>query len=131
MSSEPLLSPKVLDILGKKGITQFTDIQRQTFVPVFEGRDMIARSRTGTGKTMAFGLPMVERMGHDVAEGGMVLGRGRGPRMLVMAPTRELARQVKDELDNVGRAHRLSTTVFHGGAAYGPQEGALRNGACK
>jgi ATP-dependent RNA helicase DDX21 len=77
---------------------------------------------------MAFGLPMVERMGADVASGAMQLTRGRAPRMLVMAPTRELARQVNEEVGNVARAHRLSSAVFHGGAAYGPQEAALRNG---
>lgn len=68
------------------------------------------------------------RMVADVASGDYELRRGRKPRMVVLVPTRELARQVCDELANVARPHRLTTTVFHGGTSYGPQEGALRNG---
>ena len=128
VENEDLISRHAKRTLGEKGITQFTDIQRQALRPVLEGRDMIARSRTGTGKTIAFGLPIVERMAKDVEDGVHELRRGRGPRLLVMAPTRELARQVNDELTQLARPHRLFTAVFHGGSAYGPQEGALRNG---
>eukprot|EP00617_Octactis_speculum_P026299 CAMPEP_0185754902 /NCGR_PEP_ID=MMETSP1174-20130828/13474_1 /TAXON_ID=35687 /ORGANISM="Dictyocha speculum, Strain CCMP1381" /LENGTH=723 /DNA_ID=CAMNT_0028433291 /DNA_START=95 /DNA_END=2262 /DNA_ORIENTATION=- len=116
--------PRTVADLSKKGFTHFTDIQSQAFLPVFEGRDVIARSRTGTGKTIAFGLPIVEA----IAASGRELDRGRAPRLLVMAPTRELARQVAAELGTLGRAYRFSVAVFHGGAPYGPQEGSLRNG---
>lgn len=49
-------------MLQKKGIENFTEIQRKAFDPVFEGRDVLARSRTGTGKTIAFGLPIIEKV---------------------------------------------------------------------
>jgi len=88
------LSPGVRSVLEAKGISQFTDIQRQAFDPLFEGRDCLARSRTGTGKTLAFGLPILERIASEVASGEYDAKRGRSPRMLIMAPTRELARQV-------------------------------------
>lgn len=126
--NEPRLDDRVKRVLLAKGIERFTDVQRQAFDPVFDGRDMIARSRTGTGKTLAFGLPIVERIAADAAAGLFELKPRRSPRMVIMAPTRELARQVHDELALVARPHRLSTAVFHGGAAYGPQEGALRSG---
>ena len=71
---------------------------------------------------------MVERMVADIKDGSFSLNRGRSPRMLVMAPTRELARQVEGEINALARPHFLSTTVFHGGPAYGPQESALRTG---
>ena len=114
--------------LQKRGIESFTDIQFQAFEPVYEGRDMIARSRTGTGKTIAFGLPVIEKLAAEAAAAEQPLARRRPPRMIVMAPTRELARQVENELALIARPHRLNTAVFHGGAPYGPQEGALRNG---
>lgn len=88
------MSPGVRSVLEAKGISQFTDIQRQAFDPLFEGRDCLARSRTGTGKTLAFGLPILERIASEVASGEYDTRRGRSPRMLIMAPTRELARQV-------------------------------------
>jgi ATP-dependent RNA helicase DDX21 len=128
IANEKLVSKACLKVLKSKGIVEFTDIQRQALLPVFNGKDMIARSRTGTGKTIAFGLPMVERMVADIENGSFSLNRGRSPRMLVMAPTRELARQVEGEINALARPHFLSTTVFHGGAAYGPQESALRTG---
>lgn len=71
---------------------------------------------------------MVERMVADIEAGTFTLSRGRSPRMLVMAPTRELARQVEGEINNLARPHFLATAVFHGGASYSPQENALRAG---
>ena len=82
-------------VLEAKGILTFTDIQRQAFDPLYGGRDCLARSRTGTGKTLAFVLPILERMAAEVASGEYDLKRGRAPRLLIMAPTRELERQVK------------------------------------
>ena len=121
------LSQKVIDVLSEKGITKFTPVQGEAFDPVLAGRDVIGRSRTGTGKTLAFGLPsltrlvtMLEQKGlRDPATGRME--RGRPVSMLVLCPTRELARQVQEELAAVARPLRLFVDVFHGGVSYEPQ----------
>ena len=65
--SQSKVSRKTVANLAKRGIESFTDIQYQAFEPVYEGRDMIARSRTGTGKTIAFGLPVIEKLAADAA----------------------------------------------------------------
>ena len=121
------LSQKVIDVLSEKGITKFTPVQGEAFDPVLAGRDVIGRSRTGTGKTLAFGLPsltrlvtLLEQKGlRDPATGRME--RGRPVSMLVLCPTRELARQVQEELAAVARPLRLFVDVFHGGVSYEPQ----------
>jgi ATP-dependent RNA helicase DDX21 len=127
------LSPKVIDVLSAKGITKFTPVQGEAFDPVLAGRDVIGRSRTGTGKTLAFGLPsmvrlvdLLEQKGFRDSSGQMT--RGRPVSMLILCPTRELARQVQEELASVARPLGLHTEVFHGGVSYDPQNRALRQG---
>lgn len=120
------LSQAVIDILSEKGITKFTPVQAEAFDPVLAGRDVIGRSRTGTGKTLAFGLPGLARVAKWVEEKGYRtsngrLARGRPVSMLVLCPTRELARQVQEELGGVARPLGLSVDVFHGGVSYDPQ----------
>ena len=91
------------------------------------GRDR--RAPAGTGKTLAFGLPLVERLAELKKQGKYdARKRGRGPAILVLAPTRELAKQVEAELKLLAETHGFSTICFHGGVSYGPQEGALRRG---
>ena len=90
---------------------------------------MLGRSRTGTGKTLAFSLPLVQKLAAENAEGGDAGSyRGRPPRMLVLAPTRELAKQVGDVINSLCRPHRMMTATFTGGTPYPPQQRALRNG---
>ena len=120
------LSQKVIDVLSEKGITHFTPVQGEAFDPVVAGRDVIGRSRTGTGKTLAFGLPsltrlveMLEKKGFRDERGRMA--RGRPVSMLVLCPTRELARQVQEELSAIARPLGLYSDVFHGGVSYDPQ----------
>lgn len=127
------LSQQVIDILSEKGITHFTEVQGKAFKPVVAGRDVIGRSRTGTGKTLAFGLPAMTRLQRIAEEKGEVDSygrrkRGRLPSMLILCPTRELARQVQEELEHVSKPLGLYTTVFHGGVSYDPQSRALRMG---
>lgn len=127
------MSQKVIDVLSEKGIVQFTEVQADAFTPVLEGRDVIGRSRTGTGKTLAFGIPSAHRLVKIAEETGKVdsYGRrrkGRKVSMITLCPTRELARQVESELAEVARPLGLYTTVFHGGVSYDPQSRALRNG---
>lgn len=99
--------------------------------PILAGRDVIGRSRTGTGKTLAFGMPSVVRLVElakssgkgtvDDRDGKIRMQRGRLPSMIVMCPTRELARQVEGELREVCQPLGLFTEVFHGGVSYDPQ----------
>jgi len=123
----------VIDTLSAKGITHFTEVQATSFVPVLNGQDVIGRSRTGTGKTLAFGIPSLHRLEKLAKERGLVdsYGRrrkGRKVSMIVLCPTRELARQVQEELDQVAKLMGLFTALFHGGVSYDPQSRALRNG---
>ena len=120
------LSQEVIDVLSGKGITHFTPVQAEAFDPVLAGRDVIGRSRTGTGKTLAFGIPAATRLvelaeskGFRDAKGRMA--KGRPVSMIVLCPTRELARQVQDELSSICRPLGLFTEVFHGGVSYDPQ----------
>jgi len=128
---------EVIDVLSHKGITHFTAVQAKAIRPVLAGRDVIGRSRTGTGKTLAFGIPALKRIvdtavakgnAEVMRDGGIRMKRGRLPSMIVLCPTRELARQVGDELSSVCKPLGLFATVFHGGVSYGPQAGALRQG---
>jgi len=127
------MSQSVIDILSGKGITGFTPVQAETFVPAVSGRDVIGRSRTGTGKTLAFGMPAVSRLralgvGRTDPVTGRRAPRGRLPSMLVLAPTRELARQVSEELAMIAKPMDLDVALFHGGVSYDPQARALSAG---
>ena len=113
-------------ILADKGITHFTPVQAQSYDMLLAGHDMLARSRTGTGKTLAFALPLVQRLAEE--QRVTAPERGRRPRMLVLAPTRELAKQVAETVELVARPHRLQVATFHGGVPYPPQQRVLRNG---
>eukprot|EP00586_Coscinodiscus_wailesii_P012373 CAMPEP_0172505138 /NCGR_PEP_ID=MMETSP1066-20121228/183934_1 /TAXON_ID=671091 /ORGANISM="Coscinodiscus wailesii, Strain CCMP2513" /LENGTH=851 /DNA_ID=CAMNT_0013281623 /DNA_START=357 /DNA_END=2909 /DNA_ORIENTATION=- len=122
------LDPDIIPILSAKGITKFTPVQAEAYRPVIAGRDVIGRSRTGTGKTLAFGLPAMARLERQLRESGMKNARGRMPGIVVLCPTRELARQVAEELTEVSRPLGLFVECFHGGVSYGPQAQAIRRG---
>jgi ATP-dependent RNA helicase DDX21 len=128
------LDQRIIDVLSEKGITRFTPVQGEAFDPIVAGRDVIGRSRTGTGKTLAFGLPSITRIVKWLEEKGLRdpdtgrMERGRPVSMLILCPTRELARQVQDELATVSKPMGLFTEVFHGGVSYDNQSRALRQG---
>lgn len=121
-------------MLSGKGIVRFTPVQGEAFGPIVAGRDVIGRSRTGTGKTLAFGLPGLTRLVSWLEEKGVRdpqtgrMARGRPVSMLVLCPTRELARQVNEELSDVARPLGLYVEVFHGGVSYDTQRRALTQG---
>lgn len=107
------LPETVLASLDREGFRQPTPIQSAAIPPVRSGRDVIGIAQTGTGKTLAFGLPMIER----------TLAGGMG---LVLAPTRELALQIEETLRRVGSRLGLRTAVLIGGAPMGRQVSQLR-----
>lgn len=114
------LSKQTLEALKQKGITGLFPIQFMTFESVFGGKDVLARARTGTGKTLAFALPIIER----VLQGKMSSGKpGRAPLAIVLAPTRELAIQIAEDFKLF--APGLSTTCVYGGASIEPQVSLL------
>ena len=123
------LSAKTKGALKVKGIEVLFDIQARTLDAALAGRDVVGRARTGCGKTLAFVLPIVEKLANGEGGGAAALKRGRAPRVIVLAPTRELAKQVAADFDAIGGAHGLSTLCLYGGAQYAPQEGGLRRGA--
>ncbi|KAL4202295.1 hypothetical protein AMTRI_Chr02g262990 [Amborella trichopoda] len=116
------LREELVDALAKRGITHLFPIQRAVLVPALEGRDIIGRAKTGTGKTLAFAIPIIKRLDDE----GRSPSRGRLPRVLVLAPTRELAKQVEKEIKE--SAPYLSTVCVYGGVSYNIQQNALTRG---
>jgi ATP-dependent RNA helicase DeaD len=105
--------------IAEHGYTKPTPVQSRTFRPVRDGKDVIVRSKTGTGKTAAFAIPTLERIPD---------GR-RKPSVLVMCPTRELAIQVAQEFEALAKHRDLSVVAIYGGASMGEQLDKLKAGA--
>jgi len=117
------LSPLLLQALTEEGYTTPTPIQRDAIPHALKGRDILGIAQTGTGKTAAFGLPLLHLLNES---------KGRPPRggcrALILSPTRELASQIADSLKAYGRHMGLSVSVIFGGVPHGPQRRALANG---
>jgi ATP-dependent RNA helicase DeaD len=105
--------------IAERGYVHPTPVQAKVFEPIRQGRDLIVRSKTGTGKTAAFGIPILERL----ADGE------RAVRALVLCPTRELALQVATEISDLGKYRDLKVTAIYGGASMKAQETALNLGS--
>jgi ATP-dependent RNA helicase RhlE len=117
------LAAPILKALASEGYEKPTPIQSQAIPYVLAGRDLCGIAQTGTGKTAAFALPILHRLGE----------KPRAPlrkscRVLVLSPTRELAGQIADSFRTYGRNLRLTTSVVYGGVAIGKQERELANG---
>ncbi len=122
MSFEKLgLRTELLRAVAANGYTCPTSIQSQAIPAVLEGRDILAGSQTGTGKTASFALPLLQRLSMNTA------GHNK-PRALILTPTRELAAQVEDSVRTYGKNLRLRSAVIFGGVGMGPQVGAFRRG---
>jgi ATP-dependent RNA helicase DDX21 len=118
------VSAAIVNALAKRGITHLFPIQRAVLEPAMKGQDLIARAKTGTGKTLAFGIPIIR---HIVNEDSQSAPRpGRSPRALVLAPTRELAKQVEREFHE--SAPMLSTVCVYGGVSISLQQRQLDRG---
>ncbi|KAK9678330.1 hypothetical protein RND81_11G204200 [Saponaria officinalis] len=120
------LPQKLVESLNKRGISQLFPIQRAVYFPALEGRDIIARAKTGTGKTLAFGIPILKQVTEDHEGKNSLRRSGRLPRVLVLAPTRELAKQVEKEMKE--SAPYLNTVCVYGGVSYTAQQSALTRG---
>jgi ATP-dependent RNA helicase RhlE len=118
------LSPPLLRAVQDLGYSETTPIQARAIPPVLEGRDLLATAQTGTGKTAAFALPLMQRL---TAQAPAVHGH-RVPRALILVPTRELAAQVAEMFVELGRHLPLRTTLIFGGVSPKPQIEALRRG---
>jgi ATP-dependent RNA helicase DDX21 len=112
--------------LEGKGITNLFPIQASTFDSIFDGKDVMGRARTGTGKTLAFALPVMSKIVADDEKAQRTLARGRSPRVIILTPTRELAMQISRQLNDM-KCSLASMTVY-GGTPYGLQESQLRKG---
>lgn len=117
------VATRLIESLADQGITSPFPIQAATIRDAIAGRDVLGRGRTGSGKTLAFVLPLLTRMISDRSAKGR-----RHPRALILAPTRELANQIRDVLDPLARATNLRHATVYGGVGYGGQISALRNG---
>jgi len=113
------LADKVLEGVRAAGYTEPTPIQLRAIPLVLTGRDVIGSAQTGTGKTAAFALPILSKLGHH---------RAGGARALVLEPTRELAAQVETAFRDYARFTNLKITVVFGGVGYGRQNDELRAG---
>jgi len=120
------LGQNIVRALAELGAEQPFPIQAATVPDVLAGRDVLGRGRTGSGKTIAFGAPLVEKLMEH--RGGTKRAVGRAPRALVLAPTRELALQIDRTVQPIARAVGLFTTQVYGGVPQGRQVGALQRG---
>ncbi len=113
------LEASLLTTLESLGYEEPTPIQREAVPPLLAGRDLLGQAATGTGKTAAFALPMLQRIGH---------GSRTRPSALVLVPTRELAIQVGEAVQRYGKELRVGALAVYGGQAIGPQLSALKRG---
>ena len=114
------LCPEILRAVKEMGFEEMSPIQAKAIPAMLSGKDIIGQAQTGTGKTAAFGLPALANIDTKV----------RGAQLLVVAPTRELALQVAEQIEAMGKHMRgLNVATIYGGSPYGPQVKLLRGGA--
>jgi len=115
------LKEEILKAVKERGYKEMTPIQAQAIPAIQENRDVLGGAQTGTGKTAAFALPLLDRLSRT-GKGG------KSPRALVITPTRELAEQVGESFRNYGKYLSLKTATVYGGVKINPQIGILRKG---
>lgn len=112
------MSEPICNALKDFGFVEPTEVQAKTIPIILKGNDLMASAQTGSGKTAAFALPIIEYLQQST---------GR-PKVLVLVPTRELAVQVKEQFDRFAKNNKLRSVTLYGGTGYGPQLHALRRG---
>ncbi len=112
------LNGEILKSVEELGFESLFPIQAQAIMPLLEGKDVIGQAQTGTGKTAAFGIPMIQRLNHDI----------RGVQGLILTPTRELAVQVAESMACFGKYARIKVLAVYGGESINKQIHALSNG---
>ncbi|WP_269526790.1 DEAD/DEAH box helicase [Coraliomargarita parva] len=115
------LHETILKSIDEFGFKEPTPIQANAIPPILEGRDVIGSAQTGTGKTAAYALPILHRLGGH--------REGAPPRCLILGPTRELAAQVEDQFKSYGKYCEPKCCLVHGGVGYGKQIQELKAGA--
>jgi superfamily II DNA/RNA helicase len=120
------LGSNIVEVLKTLGAETPFPIQAATIPTILEGRDVLGRGRTGSGKTIAFGAPLVESV--LSSQKGKRREFGRKPRAIILAPTRELALQIDRTVQPIARSVGLFTTQIYGGVPQGRQVGALMKG---
>ena len=113
----------LVDVLASGGITTPTPIQAATLPDSLAGRDVLGRGRTGSGKTIAFVLPLLTRLSQSTSR-----RQPTRPRALILAPTRELVAQIEEAMTPLARTLGLTSQTVFGGVGQGPQVSALRRG---
>ncbi|HET7400687.1 MAG TPA: DEAD/DEAH box helicase, partial [Usitatibacter sp.] len=114
------LDARIVAALEALGYEEPTPIQQQTIPPLIEGRDLLGQAATGTGKTAAFALPILQRFATEP--------RGEGPLAVILVPTRELAMQVAEAVHRYGKALGVRVLPVYGGQPIGRQLHAMRAG---
>jgi ATP-dependent RNA helicase DeaD len=113
------LHPDVARAIDELGFMAPTPVQAQAIPILRAGKDLLAQAQTGTGKTAAFAIPIIEKVDPELKQ----------PQALVIVPTRELALQVTREFGTIGKYRHAHEVAIYGGVPYGPQERALKRGA--
>ena len=104
------LQPELKKVFEELGFSVLTDIQRKTIPLILEGKDVIGQSQTGSGKTAAFGFPILNK-----------LTQGKGIQALILVPTRELCEQVTTEMKKFSRYKKMNILSVYGGVSINPQ----------
>ncbi|MFH1181627.1 MAG: DEAD/DEAH box helicase [Candidatus Woesearchaeota archaeon] len=110
------LQPELMKAFEELGFSELTDIQKKTIPLILEGRDVIGQSQTGSGKTAAFGFPILEKISHQ-----------KGLQVLIVVPTRELCEQVAKEMVKFSKHKKMHVTTVYGGVSINPQIESLRH----
>jgi len=114
--SDLSVDKRIVESLKEMGFTEMTEVQAKVIPTTLEGKDIIAQSITGSGKTAAFGVPIVERVEH-----------GKGIQAAIIGPTRELVNQVSNEMHKFSKHKHLEIAMVFGGVAIGPQIHKLKH----
>ena len=122
------LSAEILRAIAEQGYTEPTPIQQQAIPAVMAGRDLMACAQTGTGKTAGFTLPILQLLSQAQAGESPLNRLARKPRVLILAPTRELALQVEESVRTYGQHLPLKSMSMFGGVGMNPQIAALKRG---